>query len=83
MYFSSADKKIILTLYEGGKDIDIYDLHRRFSFSPAQLSRFTRRFQKIKVIECAHERIKLTDYGKDWIIRNRRVLFYYQNKKDG
>lgn len=81
MYFSSAEKKIVLTLYECDKDLNLYDLHKRFSFSPAQLSRFVRRFQKLKVIDYTNGSIKLTDYGKDWIIENRRALFLAPTQK--
>ena len=81
MFFSSADKKIILTLYESSKKIELYDLHKQFSFSPAQLSRFTRKFQKKRVIDYSNGYIKLTDYGKNWVIKNRRLLFLTPKQK--
>lgn len=81
MQLSSADKKILLTLYQRSDNINVYEFHERFSFSPAQLSRFTRRFQELDIIEYSNETIKLTEHGKAWILNNRKEIFLTPTKK--
>ncbi|MDP8241615.1 MAG: hypothetical protein P9M09_01115 [Candidatus Celaenobacter antarcticus] len=81
MRLSSADKKILLILYQIPGNVNVYEFHKRFSFSPAQLSRFTRRFQELDIIEYSNETIKLTEHGKAWILNNRKEIFLTPPKK--
>ncbi len=83
MRLSSADKKILLILYQIPGNVNVYEFHKRFSFSPAQLSRFTRRFQELDIIEYSNETIKLTEHGKAWILNNRKEIFLTPPKNRG
>lgn len=75
MYFSSADKKILIDLFKEQCNRQIYYFYQQYNFSPAQLSRFVRTYQNIDVISVHDDTIELTEFGKKWVLKNRRDIF--------
>jgi hypothetical protein len=82
MDLNSVDKKVLLALYNCDEGKSIYNFHSDFSFSPAQMSRFVRTFNELKIIEYKNSIIKLTKYGEDWILKNRKSLFLKPSRKE-
>lgn len=81
MYFSSADKKILMDLFKEQSSRQLYYFYEKYNFSPAQLSRFVRTYQKIGVISVQEDFIELTEFGRKWILTNRRRIFLQTREK--
>ncbi len=75
MYFSSADKKILMDLFKEQSSRQLYYFYEKYNFSPAQLSRFVRTYQEIGVILVQDDCIELTEFGKKWMLKNRKDIF--------
>ena len=78
LYISSSDKKIFLELFSNRKPLNMYYFHKKYLFSPAQISRFLRTYCKKGIVKFLDNKIYLTEYGKNWIIRNRYYIFLSQ-----
>lgn len=78
--FYSEDVEIIRELINN-KHVDLYDLHLKYCLSPAQVSRSVRRFIVEGIVVSQDNVIELTDYGKEWIILNRKELFLDDSRK--
>ncbi len=82
MVLSSSEKIILLNLFKSNKSFAIYSFYTEFSFSPAQLSRFTRKFLKKDIISLDDDKMRMTEFGRNWIIKNRKELFLKPRKRD-
>lgn len=78
--FYSEDVEIIRELI-CNKHVDLYDLHLKYRLSPAQISRSVKRFIAEGIVVCQDNTIELTDYGKEWIVHNRKELFLDDSRK--
>ena len=80
--FQEALKKVIRTedvevlreLYRDDK-VDLYRFHQLYSISPDQLARTINHFGDLKVIEIVGDCAQLTDFGRTWVVANRRLIF--------
>jgi hypothetical protein len=81
MYYSSADKRILLDLFKKQNSIQLYFFYKEYKLSPAQLSRFVRIFNEIGVISIQDDFIKLTEFGKKWMIKYRKDIFLKPKEK--
>ena len=78
--FYSEDVEIIRELISN-KHVDLYDLHLKYRLSPAQISRSVQRFIAEDIVVYQDNMIALTDYGKEWIVLNRKELFLDDSRK--
>jgi len=73
---SIEDRELLMVIFvSGGEPTQIYALHRRYRLSPAQIARSVRKFESIGVLCLTGHAIKLTDYGRRWVLANRLTLF--------
>ena len=82
MVLSSSEKIILLNLFKSNKSVHIYSFYAKFSLSPAQLSRFTRKFLKMDIISIADDKMRMTEFGRGWTIKYRKKLFLMPRKRD-
>lgn len=74
---SSSEERIILKdLFAHRKWRDIYFFHRRFLLSPGQIGEFLEKYQGFNVIERKGKRIRLTEHGVEWVLHNRKKIFF-------
>ena len=81
MEYSSFDKYLFNELFILKKEINIYTLHIEESFSPAQFSRFIKRYEKLNIVSYHDNIINLTPFGEKWIIKNRKEIFLRHKSK--
>lgn len=82
MIYSSFEKWLLKKLYSSKSSHNIYDLHIKYNYSPAQFSRFVNKFTTNNVVEIDSENsISLTDIGKEWILANRKSIFLKSKKQ--
>jgi hypothetical protein len=74
-HFSVEDKEILRDLFKESKMVSIYSFHKKYMLSPGQLSRSLRKFESMGVLVSTDENVELTEYGKKWILQNRKELF--------
>ncbi len=73
--YSISERIILKELYQSNKFMNIYYFHEQYMLSPAQLNNFIRKYENINVVICNDYSIKLTQYGKNWILKNRNIIF--------
>ena len=79
MYYSEDIEIIRQLIYNG--HVNLYDLHIKYRLSPAQISRSVRKLQEEQVIIVDEKTISITNFGREWVIRNRRMLFLDDKRK--
>ena len=67
----SEDREILLVLFKEKKGVDIYTFHEKYLLSPGQIARVVRKYKIEGVLDFDGEKIILTEYGRNWLIRNR------------
>lgn len=77
---TSVDKKVIKDLLSSSDGIIIYSLFEKYNFSPAQISRFTRKFFEEGVILKINDTLRLTEFGRKWVMANRKEIFLKERK---
>lgn len=80
LYITSVDKKVIQELLNSSEEVGIYALFEKYKFSPAQISKFTRKFLEKGVIIINNDKLLLTEYGRKWIMANRKEIFLKERK---
>jgi hypothetical protein len=76
---NTADKTILLHLYRTyGNPQSLFQLHKEYAFSPAQLGSFVRKLGEIGIVELQDDYILLTECGKNWLLSNRNKIFFSQ-----
>lgn len=78
--FHSEDIELLKELYSNNR-IDLYYFHKKYKLSPAQLGRTLSKFIDEGIISVEGQIIILNEFGKKWIIGNRRVLFLSDKSK--
>lgn len=74
---STADKTILMHLYKTYRTPQsLFQLHKEYAFSPAQLGSFVRKLGEIDIIELQDDSISLTEVGKNWLLANRNKIFF-------
>lgn len=66
---------IIKCSFEESGWTDTYSLHRRYRLSPFHIFECCEDLQQKGVLEISGRRIRMTDEGREWVIRNRRKIF--------
>ncbi|MBP6740849.1 MAG: hypothetical protein KA146_12705 [Leptospiraceae bacterium] len=80
LQITSVDKKVIKDLLNSSDGIIIYALFEKYKFSPAQVSKFTRKFLEHGAILIKNDKLFLTEYGRKWIIAHRKEIFLQERK---
>lgn len=75
-FFHSEDREILRVLYAEQEWKEIYFFHEKYLLSPAQLSRTVRKLEELGIIESSGHMIKMTDFGRSWLLANRHEVFY-------
>jgi DNA-binding PadR family transcriptional regulator len=70
----SADIVVLRELYRNTK-MDIFEFHRLYSLSPGQLAQTLNKFVKQGIVEIEGDFAQITDFGRKWIVANRKSLF--------
>lgn len=74
---NTADKTILLHLYKTyGIPQSLFQFHKEYAFSPAQLGSFVRKLGEFGIVELQDDCILLTEFGKKWLLSNRNKIFY-------
>ncbi len=73
---SITEKVILEYLYTKNKRIHIYKLYQIYNITPGEMSSSIDKLSKLKVVDLRHYKIKLTDYGKKWVLGNRTNIFF-------
>lgn len=76
----SEDIEFLKELYYRDK-IDLYFFHEKYKLSPAQLARTIRKFEEEELIVLDKRQVILNEKGRNWIFRNRRILFLKEKSK--
>lgn len=63
------------------KKILLYYFHDKYLFSPGQLARSINKLIKKKIIICEDQYISATSEGNDWILANRKKIFFHIKNK--
>ena len=72
---SSCQSIILKEAYKAASWLDLYLIHKRYRLSPFQISEVCDRLSQDRIIETDGRKVRLTDEGKIWVLRNRRSLF--------
>ena len=72
---SSCKSIVLKEAYKVAGWLDLYLVHKRYRLSPFQLLEVCDRLSKDNVIEMEGRKVRLTDGGRTWVLRNRRSLF--------
>lgn len=70
----TADIEVLRELYRNDK-VDLYRFHQLYSLSPGKLAKTIIHFAELKVIEIVDDCVQLTDFGRKWVLANRKSIF--------
>lgn len=64
------------------KNVSLYHFHEKYMLSPAQLAKTIKKFESIDIVKMSNQyAIKLTVFGRKWIIKNRKLIFLSEKDK--
>ena len=76
LILNTADRTILRYLYSSPDNpLSLFQLHKDYGFSPAQLGGFVDKLREIGVVGLHDECISLTDFGKQWLLSHRNKIF--------
>lgn len=78
LIFPSEYSIVLRDLYINKQYIDIYTYHTRYNLLPHQIAQCIILLIKKNIITKEGNKITITDYGRKWVLANRRVLFLSQ-----
>jgi hypothetical protein len=70
----TADIEVLRELYRNDK-VDLYRFHQLYSLPPGQLAKTINRLMELRVLELVDDSVQLTDFGRRWVVANRRLIF--------
>ncbi len=79
MKLFSEDIEFLRELFVKSR-VELYYFHEKYLLSPGQLARTVNKFLELKIVEKIDYDILLTDFGKKWILSNRKQLFLNPQK---
>ncbi|WP_343659632.1 hypothetical protein [Chryseobacterium sp.] len=74
MKLFSEDIIILREIYTF-KKVYLYDLHKKYKLSPAQIIRSLKKFSEKKMLEYNNVEFFITQIGVDWIEANKSFIF--------
>ena len=77
----TADIEVLRELYRNDK-VDLYRFHELYSLSPGQLAHTINHFLDLKVIEIVANCVQLTDFGRKWVVANRKSVFLQDREQE-
>jgi hypothetical protein len=80
--YSSSDREVIKFLFSGSDWCDLYELHKRFNLSPAQILDIVERLKTVGLAEIDGVRARLTPDGRMWVIAARDEIFFGNGDQD-
>lgn len=80
MQLFSEDIEFLRELY-AQTSVSMYFFHEKYMLSPAQLGRTIRKFANINCVVLNGDCVELTPKGRNWIVANRRKLFFKVREK--
>jgi hypothetical protein len=72
---NSVDRVLLRAAFSTPEGIDVYSLHERYLFSPAQIVVSLEKLRALTWIEIDGLNCKLTELGRQEVLRNRRAIF--------
>ena len=77
LILTTADRMVLQHLYAyPDVPLSLFQLHKAYGFSPAQLGRFLAKLAGIGVVDHVDGNISITEFGKKWFLANRIAIFY-------
>lgn len=73
--FLSEDREILRDLYTASGWVEVYFFHKKYLLSPAQITRTIRKLEELKIVEVSDYKIRMTEFGRKWLLANRRQVF--------
>lgn len=74
MKLFSEDIIILRNVMEKQKVL-IYDFHKNYKLTPAQILRSLSKFSIHKIVEYDEINVKITEFGKEWVNANRKFIY--------
>lgn len=74
--YSSSDREVIRFLFAADDWADLYELHTKFSLTPAQVLDIIERLAKAGFAETQGIHSRLTLEGRQWVIEARDQIFF-------
>jgi hypothetical protein len=72
---NSVDRVILRATFGAPDGIDVYSLHERYLFSPAQIVISLEKMRAVAWLDVDGLHCKLTKFGREQVLRNRRAIF--------